>query len=106
MAKEISAFGESKFKKKTNCPTLVPLINADIQKLLVSNKISLCEKNYKYFIGYLYSDNKVKPLHIMLPKRSPYVKSYDGQTKWMYYFIEEDDLLKNITLFGIESALI
>ena len=54
----------------------------------------------------MYNDNKVKPLHIMLPKRSPYVKSYDGQTKWMYYFIEEDDLLKNITLFGIESALI
>ena len=51
----------------------------------------------------MYNDNKVKPLHIMLPKRSPYVKSYDGQTKWMYYFIEEDDLLKNIILFGIES---
>ena len=29
----------------------------------------------------------------MLPKTSDYVKNYDGQTKWMYFFIEDDDLL-------------
>ena len=60
----------------------------------------------KYFIGYLYNDNKVKPLHIMLPKTSAYVKRYDGQTKWMYFLIEDDDLLETIMLFGIKPALI
>ena len=30
----------------------------------------------------------------MLPKTSTYVKSYDRQTKWMYFFIEDDDILK------------
>ena len=30
----------------------------------------------------------------MLPKTSVYVKSYDGQTKWRYFFIEDDDLLE------------
>ena len=35
----------------------------------------------------MYQDDKVKSLHI-------YVKSYDGQTKWMYFLIEDDDLLK------------
>ena len=30
----------------------------------------------------------------MLPKTSAYVKSYDRQTKWMYFLIEDDDLLK------------
>ena len=30
----------------------------------------------------------------MLPKTSAYVKSYDGQTKWMYFLTEDDDLLK------------
>ena len=39
--------------------------------------------------GYLY-----KPLHIMLPKTNGYVKSYDGQTKRMYFLIEDDDLLE------------
>ena len=27
----------------------------------------------------------------MLPKTSTYVKSYDGQTKWLYFLIEDDD---------------
>ena len=56
-------------------------------------KFSFCEKNFRYFIGYLYNDNKVKLLHIVLPKTYAHVKSYDGQTKWMYFFIEYDDLL-------------
>ena len=30
----------------------------------------------------------------MLPKKSAYVSAYDGQTKWMYFFIEDDDLLE------------
>ena len=47
--------------------------DVDIEKVYVSNKISFGEKNYKYFIGYLYNDNKVKPLHIMLPKISTFV---------------------------------
>ena len=42
---------------------------------------SFGEKNYKYFIAYLHNDNKVKLLHVVLPKTSGYVKSYDGQTK-------------------------
>ena len=54
----------------------------------------MIKKNYKYFIDYLYNDHKVKSLHIMPSKTSAYVKSYDGQTKWMYFFIKEDDLLQ------------
>ena len=37
---------------------------------------------------------KVKPLNIMPPKISAYVKSHDGQTKWMYFLIEDDELLE------------
>ena len=55
-------------------------IEIDIKKILVSKKIFSGEKNYKYFIGYLYNDHKVRPLHIMLSKTSAYVKSHDGQT--------------------------
>ena len=70
-----------------------------IEKVLISNKISLCERNYKYFIGYLYNDHEVKPLHIMLPEISTYVKRYHKQTKWMYFLIEDDDLLKKYTIW-------
>ena len=30
----------------------------------------------------------------MLPKSSAYVRSYDGQTKWMYFLIKDNDLLE------------
>ena len=54
---------------------LLPFLkDIDIVKELVSNKISFGEKIYQYIIGYLYNDNKVKPLHTMLPKTSPQVK--------------------------------
>ena len=77
----------------------------DIEKLLVSSKISSGEQNNKYFIGYLYNNHKVKPLHIMLPNTSAYVKSYDGQTNWMYFLIEDDDLLQKYdTIWNKVSA--
>ena len=56
--------------------------------------------NYK-FIGYLHNHDKVKPLNIMPPKTSAYV-SYDEQIKWMCFFIEDDQLFRNITLLGIK----
>ena len=62
--------------------------------MLVSNKISAGGKNYKDFIGYLYYNHKVKAWHTMLPKLSAYVKGYDGQSKWMFFLIKDDDLLK------------
>ena len=56
----------------------------------------LCnQNNYNYLIGYLCSDYKVKPRHIMLQKTSMYHESYDNQTKWMQVLIEDYDLLKN-----------
>ena len=30
----------------------------------------------------------------MLPKTTAYVKIYDGQAIWMYFLIEDDDLLE------------
>ena len=79
---------------------------ADTEKVLGSDKVSFVEKNFKYCIGYLYKDNKVKSLQVILPKTSAYVKIYDRQTKWIYFLIEDDDLLRNIILCGIKSVLI
>ena len=42
----------------------------------------------------MYNDHKVKPLCITLPKTRAYVKSYDGQTQWMYFLIQNDDVLE------------
>ena len=96
MGKEILTFGDIEMEKNYRNKTPIFLKDVDIEKVLVSNKISFGEKNYKYLIGYLYNDNKVKPLHIMLPKTSTYVISYDGQIKDLYFLIEGNVLLEKI----------
>ena len=77
MGKEVLMFGniEIENKKFYHHKTPIFLGDVDIEKVLVSNNISFGEKNYKYF------NNQVKPLNIMFPKTSAYVKCYDGQTK-------------------------
>ena len=63
MGKEILTFGDIKIEKNKfyRNKTSIFLKDVDTEKVLVSNKISFGEKNYKYFIGYLYNDQKVKP---------------------------------------------
>ena len=60
---------------------------------MVSNKISFGKKYYKYFIGYL-DENRIKPLTIVLLKTNAYVKSYEDESKWIYFSIEEEELSK------------
>ena len=43
----------------------------------------------------MHDDWKFNLFHVMLPKRTTYVKCYDGQTKFMYFLIEDDVLLEN-----------
>ena len=69
--------------------------DVDVEKIQVSNTVSSCRINYKHFICYKDDeDDKIKPLHIMLPKTSAYVKSYDRETKWIYLFNEDEELLE------------
>ena len=97
-------------KLKKNIFTAIKILffkrDVDNEKVLLSKNISP-EKNYKYFIVRLNNDYKVKPLHIMFLKTNTYVKSYDGQTKLMYFLIkDDDDLLKKYTIWGKVSAYI
>ena len=75
MGKEILRFEDIKVIK-VNFFTIRPLYlkRLDIKKVLLTNKVSFSEENYQYFIGYLHNDHKFKPLHIILPKTSAYVK--------------------------------
>ena len=101
MGKEILTLGNTEIEKNKSYRHKTPILlgDVDIEKVLVSNKISFGEKSYKYLIGYLYNGNKVKPLNIKLSKTSAYVKSYDGQTKWMYFLIEDDDISEKYNIF-------
>ena len=58
MTEEILTFGGTEIEKNKFYwhKTLIFSKDVDIKKVLVSNKISFGEKNYKYFIGYLYNN--------------------------------------------------
>ena len=46
------------------------------------------KNRYIYFIGNKDNDYEMKMSGIMLPKTSAYVKSYDGETKGMFFLLE------------------
>ena len=69
------------------------LEDVDIKKVLVCNKISSDEKNFKYIIGYLYNVYKVKRLHIMLPKMRVMVKSHGNEVTGFY----DKEILKMVS---------
>ena len=62
IGREILMFGDIKIEKNGFYRHRSPIFlrDADIEKVLVSNKIFFSEKDYRYFIGYLYNDDQVK----------------------------------------------
>ena len=72
----------------------IATVSGDIDNILISNNISSGKKKHNYFIEFRDINYKTKSLCIMLPKSSAYVKRYNGKTKWMYFLIEDDELLK------------
>ena len=86
MGTEILAISNIEIEKKNHRNKTTNFFkNVDIEKVLISNKISFSQKSHKYFIGYLYNDHNLNSLHIILPKASVFVKRYDGKTNWMYF---------------------
>ena len=53
----------------------------------------------------MHNDHKIKAFHIILSRASAYGNRYDEQTKWMYFLIEDDDLLEK-SLFGMKPVMI
>ena len=62
MVKEIITFGDTEVEQYKFCQNKSPISISDvnINKIIVSNKVSLGQKGFKYFIGYK-DDRKVRP---------------------------------------------
>ena len=58
----------------------------------------MVKKGFKYFIGYKDA-KKIRPLCVFLLKMRAYRKDFD-ETKYMSFFIKDDELLKNMIKFG------
>ena len=50
-------------------------------KIVVSDKFKHSDDGFKYFIAYLHDDDVIRPLYIILPQMSGYIKYFDNGGK-------------------------
>ena len=66
--------------------SLISICNADINKVIVLNKVSFGNKGFKYFIGYK-NHKKIWVLCIMLLTMNAYEKNFDETKYTSFYFM-------------------
>ena len=71
-------------------PIALHLVN--VNQILISEKLKHSDKDFKYFIGYK-DDNIIRPLCIILPQMSGYVKYFGGGGKNLSFMIKDDSVL-------------
>ena len=66
-------------------------MSVDLDQILVSHKFKHNGKGFKYFIGYLKGEI-IKPLCIILPQMSGYIKYFENGGKNMSFLIKDDEV--------------
>ena len=82
-------FNKKEFHKSKRSINL-DLMNVD--QIVVSDKFKHSDDSFKYFIGYK-EDEIVKPLCIVLPQMSGYIKYFENGGKNIFFVIKNDNVL-------------
>ena len=94
MSEETLKFDNIRLNKKefhkSKQPINLSLVNVD--QIVVSDKFKHSDDGFKYFIGYKEGEI-VKPLCIILPQMSGYIKYFENGVKNMSFMIKNDDVL-------------
>ena len=69
----------------------VDLMSVNVDQIVVSEKFKHSDEGYKYFIGY-QEGGIVKPLCIILPQLSGYVKYFENSDKNISFLIKGDEV--------------
>ena len=75
---------------KSKQPINLDLVNVD--QILVSGKFKHSDDGFQYYIGYKEIET-VKPLCIILPQMTGYIKHFENGRKNMSFVIKDDDVL-------------
>ena len=75
---------------KSKQPTDLDLVTVD--QIVVSDKFNHSDDGFKYFIGY-QEHEIVKPLCIILPQMSRYIKYFENGGKSTSFFVRDDNVL-------------
>ena len=82
--------GNKKEFHKSKQPIKLGLVNVD--QIVVSDKFKHSDDGFKYFIGYKEGEI-VKPLCIILPQMTGYIKYFENGDKNIFFAIKDDDVL-------------
>ena len=69
----------------------IDLLSVDLDQIVVSHKFKHNDEGFKYFIGYLKGEI-IKPLCIILPQMSGYIKYFKNGSKNMSFLIRDDEV--------------
>ena len=99
MSEKTLKFGDIVVNKKEfhACKQVIPLNSVKTGKILVSYKFKHSDDGFKYFIGYLHDDDVIRPLCIILPQLSRYIKYFDNGGKNMALKIKDESVYLKCT---------
>ena len=66
-------------------------MSVNVDQIVVSDKFKHNNRGFKHFIGY-QEGGIVKPLFIILPQMSGYIKQFENGDKNMFYLIKDDEV--------------
>ena len=69
----------------------IDLMSVNVDQMLICDKFKHCDESFKYFIGYQEGEI-VKPLCIILPQMSGYIKYFENGGKNMSFLIKDDEV--------------
>ena len=69
----------------------IDLFSVNVDQIVVSDKFKHNNEGFKYFIGYQEGEI-VKPLCIILPQMSGYIKYFENGGKNMSFLIKDDEV--------------
>ena len=93
MSKQTLKFNNIRLNKKELHKSKEPiyLMSVNLDQIVVSNKFKHSDDGFKHFIGYL-EGGIVKPLCIILPQMSGYIKYFENGGKNMSFLIKDDEV--------------
>ena len=94
MSKQTLVFNDIEVNKKDFYASkqAIPLNLVNTKNVVISYRVKQNNDTYKYFIGYLHDDDVSKPLCVILPQMSGYIKYFDNSGKNMSFKIEEESV--------------
>ena len=68
----------------------IDLMSVNVDQIVVSDKFKHSDEGFKYFIGYQEREI-IKPLCIILPQMSGYIKYFEYGGKNMSFLVKDDE---------------